>query len=329
MNTFEQEFADYCGVKHGIGVASGTEALHLALVSCGIAQGDEVITVAHTAVATASAVSLTGAKPVLVDIDPEYFTIDPDCVKDAITARTKAIIPVHIYGQPADMDSVRLIAEENGLIVIEDCAQAHGAKYRGRRVGSLGEMGCFSFYPTKNLGAIGDGGMVVTDNSELADKVRLLREYGWKERFISSDQGWNSRLDEMQAGVLRVKLRYLDADNQKRVSLANDYLAGLANLPLGLPRKRDASDHVYHLFVIKTEDRASLQEYLKKEGIGTGIHYPVPIHQQDYFAKLAKYGSLKVTEKLSREIVSLPMYPELSRRESDTVIQTMQDRSHG
>lgn len=329
VELFEEEFADFIGVKHGIGVGSGTEALHMALVACGIGPGDEVITVAHTAVATAAAISLAGATPAFVDIEPENFTIDPNCIQEAITPKTKAIIPVHIYGHPADMDSIMRIAQEKGLNVIEDCAQAHGAKYKGQRVGSIADMGCFSFYPTKNLGAIGDGGMVVTNNSELAEKTRLLREYGWKERFVSSSEGWNSRLDEMHAAILRVKLKHLDEDNQNRVKLAEQYLEDLQDLPLGLPKREDNCTHVYHLFVIKTDNRKALQDYLEEKGISTSIQYPVPIHLQGYYMSLAKNISLRVTEKLAKEILSLPMYPELSLEESKTVINAIKAFYHG
>ena len=328
VELFEKEFADFIGVKYGVGVGSGTEALHLALVACGIGLGDEVITVSHTAVATAAAITLSGATPVFVDIEPHYFTIDPVCIQKAITSKTKAILPVHIYGHPADMDAIMEIAQEFGLKVIEDCAQAHGAKYKGQRVGSLGDIGCFSFYPTKNLGAIGDGGMVVTNFPGLAEKTKLMREYGWKERYISSSEGWNSRLDEMQAAILRVKLKHLDEDNQKRIKLAQQYLHGLEDLPLDLPRKREGCEHVYHLFVIKTNDREALQDFLGENGIGTSIQYPVPIHQQPYYMDSATNRPLPVTEKLAKEILSLPMYPELSLEEIKTVISSIKEFYH-
>lgn len=323
VRSFEEEFARYIGVAHGIGAGSGTEAIHLALKACGVTHGDEVITVSHTAVATVAAIDLAGATPVLVDIDPDFYTIDPEKIESSITSNTKAIIPVHIYGQPADMDPVMEIARKYSLKVIEDCAQAHGAKYKGQCVGSIGDMGCFSFYPTKNLGAIGDGGMVVTNNSNLNEKVRLLREYGWKERYVSSSKGWNSRLDEMQASILRVKLKHLDKSNQKRRNLAGHYLKDLKDLPLELPEERKNCEHVYHLFVVKTNKRDTLQDYLKENGIGTGIHYPVPIHRQPYYKYLLKNRLLKVTEQVSGEILSLPIYPELSLNESKIVINTL------
>lgn len=323
VRSFEEEFAGYIGVAHGIGAGSGTEAIHLALKACGVTHGDEVITVSHTAVATVAAIDLAGATPVLVDIDPDFYTIDPEKIESSITSNTKAIIPVHIYGQPADMDSVMEIAKKYSLKVIEDCAQAHGAKYKDQCVGSIGDMGCFSFYPTKNLGAIGDGGMVVTNNSNLNEKVRLLREYGWKERYVSSRKGWNSRLDEIQASILRVKLKHLDKSNKKRRKLAGQYLKGLKHLPLDLPEERKNCEHVYHLFVVKTNKRDTLQDYLKVNGICTGIHYPVPIHRQPYYKDLLKSRLLKVTEQVAGEILSLPIYPELSLNESKIVINTL------
>lgn len=329
VKSFEQEFSSYIGVSYGIGVGNGTEAIHLALRACGIGEGDEVITVSHTAVATVAAIVMSGAKPVFVDIEPDWFAIDVTQIEDVITSRSKAIIPVHIYGQSVDMESVMAVAQKYQLKVIEDCAQAHGAKYKGHRVGSIGDISCFSFYPTKNLGAIGDGGMVVTNLLDLAEKTRLLREYGWKERFISSSEGWNSRLDEMQAAILRVKLKHLDADNQKRVKLAEQYIDGLAGLILGLPRKRGNSEHVYHLFVIKTNARKALQDYLWGKGISTSVQYPVPIHEQAYYKSLEQNRSLPVTEKLAKEIVSLPMYPELSLEEMRTVINSIKTFYHG
>lgn len=323
VRSFEEEFASYIGVAHGIGVGSGTEAIHLALNACGITRGDEVITVSHTAVATVAAIGLAGATPVLVDIDSDLYTIDPVKIESAITSNTKAIIPVHIYGQAADMDPVMEIAKKYRLKVIEDCAQAHGAKYKGQCVGSIGDMGCFSFYPTKNLGAIGDGGMVVTNNSNLNKKAKLLREYGWKERYVSSSKGWNSRLDEIQASILRVKLKHLDKSNQKRRKVAGQYRKDLKDLPLELPKERRNCKHVYHLFVIKTNKRDTLQDYLKENDISTSIHYPVPIHRQPYYKDSFKSSFLEVTEQIAGEILSLPIYPEISLNEIKMVINTI------
>lgn len=312
VNAFEKEFAGYIGADYGIGVASGTEALHLALVSSGIGYGHEVITVSHTAVATVSAIKLSAAKPVFVDIEPDFFTMDPEKIERAITSKTKAIVPVHLYGQPAQMPAILSIAKKHKLLVIEDCAQSHGAKYDGKRVGSIGHIGCFSFYPTKNLGAVGDAGMIVTNNAKLANKVRLLREYGWKKRYISGVHGWNSRLDEIQAAVLRVKLRYLDNDNLKRRKIATLYDKGLSGLPLVIPKRRSDSEHAFHLYVIRTKKRDRLKKYLEENKIQALIHYPEPVHLQPAYKNLSKVsGELKQTNSVVKEILSLPIYPEL------------------
>lgn len=309
---FEREFAAYIGAGHGIGVGSGTEALHLALTACNVEAGDEVITVSHTAVATASAIEMAGAMPVLVDIDPDTYTIDPLRIERAISSRTKAIIPVHLYGLSADLDAILSIAKRHNLIVLEDCAQAHGAMYRGKRVGSWGDIAAFSFYPTKNLGAIGDGGIVATNDAASAERVRLLREYGWAERYVSTVSGWNSRLDEMQAAILRVKLRHLDADNARRRLLAAIYDEMLPP-PIQKPVVPAHAEHVYHLYVIRHPERDRLAAYLREKDIGTGIHYPVPIHLQPaYRGRLGDAGSLPETERAAKEVLSLPMYPELS-----------------
>jgi dTDP-4-amino-4,6-dideoxygalactose transaminase len=310
---FEAEFASYVGVEFGIGVGSGTEALHVALRACGVGPGDEVITVAHTAVATVAAIEMAGAVPVFVDIEPNYYTLDAHKIEKLIGPKTKAIIPVHIYGHAADMEHVLSIARKHGLKVIEDCAQAHGAMYRGKRVGSLGDAACFSFYPTKNLGALGDGGMVVTNNKKIADEAKLLREYGWAERYVSHISGWNSRLDEIQAAILRVKLRGLDKDNGARVALAKQYHMLLSELEVVLPKECEGCQPVYHLYVVRSPKRDGLQHYLKEKGIGALIHYPVPIHLQPAYAQRVKgVNDLRVTESVAKEILSLPMYPELS-----------------
>ena len=321
VKAFEAEFASYIGVANGIGVGSGTEALHLALVACGIGTGDEVITVSYTAVATVAAIQLVGATPVLVDIEPDYYTLDPKQLKQAITPRTKAIIPVHLYGQPTDLDPILELAGKYGMRVIEDCAQAHGATYKGKRVGSYGDMACFSFYPTKNLGALGDGGMVVTDQLELAQRVRLLREYGWAERYISHIHGWNSRLDELQAAILRVKLRYLDQDNLSRARIAEMYQTGLSGCRLILPSVREETTHVYHLYVVRASRRDELQQHLKDGGVATLIHYPMPVHMQPaYRGHLAGPDNLLQAELAAQEILSFPMYPELEEAEVQKVI---------
>jgi dTDP-4-amino-4,6-dideoxygalactose transaminase len=317
---FESDFASYIGVQHGIGVGSGTEALHIALCACGIGPGDEVITVSHTAVATVAAIELCGAQPVLVDIDSTSLTMDPAKLAAAVTSRTRAIIPVHLYGHAADMEAILAIAREHGLRVIEDCAQSHGALYQGRRVGSFGDLACFSFYPTKNLGAIGDGGMVVTNDDALAAEATLLREYGWAERYISHKKGWNTRLDELQAAVLRVKLPTLDADNAKRRAHAAAYGAGLAASRLLLPVSRTSAYHVYHLYVVRTPRRNELQAFLKERGISTLIHYPVPVHLQPAYRNLPGSACLPETETAAAEVLSLPMYPELAEDELHTIM---------
>lgn len=322
VETFEREFAQYIGVKYAVGVGSGTDALWLSLLSRDIGSGDEVITVSHTAVATVAAIVRACAIPVFVDIEPEFFTIDPEKIEAAVTAKTRAIIPVHLYGQPAAMDSIIAIARKHNLAVVEDCAQAHGATYQNKRVGSLGDLGAFSFYPTKNLGAIGDGGMVVTNDSGLAEKLRLLREYGWKERYVSSSVGWNTRLDELHAATLRVKLKFLEQDNDCRRDLARRYERGLGMLSLGLPKERTGSTHVYHLYVIRVRERARIQSFLEKAGIASGVHYPVPVHEQLAYSMYQR-GPLPRTATAAAEVLSLPMYPELSEHDADAVIVTL------
>jgi dTDP-4-amino-4,6-dideoxygalactose transaminase len=321
VKSFENEFASYLGISHAIGVGSGTEALHIALKSCDIGKGDEVITVSHTAVATVAAIRLSGATPILVDIDPDFYTINPTDIEAAITNRTKAIIPVHLYGQPADMDRIIEIAQKHKLLVIEDCAQAHGALYKGKRVGSIGDIGCFSFYPTKNLGAIGDGGAIVTNNQEFAAKARLLREYGWKERYISHIDGWNSRLDEIQAAILRVKLRHLDEDNEKRITIAKKYNEEFQNLEITIPHVRSGVKHVYHLYVIRSSQRDTLLAFLKKENIGALIHYPFAVHQQPFLD--SSHLNLPQTDRIVKEILSLPMYPELTKDDISNIIKVV------
>jgi dTDP-4-amino-4,6-dideoxygalactose transaminase len=321
---FEREFSDYLGIQHTIGVANGTDALHLALAACDIGPGDEVITVAHTAVATVSAILLAGAKPVFVDIDPVTFTLDPEKLAEVYTLKVKAIIAVHIYGQCVDLDGVMAFAKEKDLVVIEDCAQCHGAFYKGRRAGTWGDISCFSFYPTKNLGALGDGGAVATNSTALYEKISLLRQYGWKERFISLCFGWNSRLDEIQAAILRVKLRNLDEDNRKRQRIAEHYIQALSQTELVLPQTGKDRDHVFHLFVIRAQERALLIEQMDKQGIKCGVHYPMPIHKQPGYAEeFGEKVSLPETERAAKEILSLPMYPQLKHEEVDRVIMAL------
>jgi len=321
---FENEFADYIGVRFGIGVGSGTEALHLALRACGIGAGDQVITVSHTAVAMVAAIELCGAQPVLVDIDPVTYTLDVAQLEAAITPYTKAVIPVHLYGHPANMEAVLAIARRHGLRVVEDCAQSHGATYQGRKTGDWGDLAAFSFYPTKNLGALGDGGMIVTDDRTLAETARLLRQYGWQERYVSAIPGSNSRLDELQAAVLRVKLRYLDEDNGRRIHLAKLYIERLASTNLQLPTATQGAKHVYHQFVVRSARRDALQAHLEAKGIGTLIHYPMPVHLQPaYVGRVICHSSLPASEHAAREVLSLPLYPQLSDEALDRVVEAI------
>lgn len=315
---FEQEFADYLGVSHGVGVGNGTDALEVALRACGVGVGDAVITVSHTVVATVAAIELVGAMPVLVDIDQKTFTLDPNRLEDTISqhqgSRIKAIIPVHLYGHPADMPAIMEIARRHDLYVIEDCAQSHGAAIKGVKTGTWGDLAAFSFYPTKNLGALGDGGAVVTNNAELAQKLRLIREYGWQRRYISEVTGMNTRLDEIQAAVLRVKLQYLDEENTQRRQLGEVYNSCLADTDLILPEVGQDVETVYHQYVVKSDKRDNLRDFLKDNAVGTLIHYPVPVHRQPAYQNRVAIGSggLLETEKTVTEILSLPMHPQMS-----------------
>lgn len=318
---FERMFAEWQGSAYCVGVGNGTDALHLALRAVGVGNGDEVITVAHSATATATAVVMAGAKPVFIDIAPDSMTMSPDALEKAITPQTKAVVPVHLYGHPADMPAIMAIARKYGISVIEDCAQSHGARLNGQRVGTFGDIACFSFYPTKNLGAIGDGGAVTTSRKDLAEKVELLRQYGWAERYVSSVYGVNSRLDPMQAAILSVKLPYLDSDNAKRRNLAHIYNRELEGLGFTLPVAKDGCDHVYHLYVIRHEKKSSLAAFLQSNGVGTAVHYPVPIHKQPYFASGAY--SLPQTEAASESVLSLPMYPELCEQDVALVVESI------
>jgi dTDP-4-amino-4,6-dideoxygalactose transaminase len=311
VKAFEKEFADYIGVKYAIGVGSGTEAIHIALLGLGIGAGDEVITVPNTAVATVAAIELTGARAVLVDVRPDTMLIDVEKLERAITPHTKAIIPVHLFGQSCDLDPILKIAHAHNIFVLEDCAQAHGATYCGKRVGSLGDIAAFSFYPTKNLGAYGDGGAIVTNNPAVAQRIDLLRQYGWRERYTSDIKGMNSRLDELQAAILRVKLRYLDDWNRARRERAALYTELLRTVTP--PREMAYGEAVYHLYVVQSPKRDELVAHLKAHGIGSMIQYPHTIHLQPAYANLGyRAGDLPESERLAREIVSLPLYPELS-----------------
>jgi dTDP-4-amino-4,6-dideoxygalactose transaminase len=309
---FEREFAAYCGVRYAVGVDSGTSALELALRAHGIGPGDEVVTVANTFIATAFAISHCGAVPVLVDADPVTYNVDSSLLDAAVTPQTRAVVPVHLYGQPADMSAVQAIADKHGLIVVEDACQAHGARIKTQRAGSFGSAAAFSFYPAKNLGAHGDGGIVVTDDGVVAERVRLLRNYGEVRKYRSELVGYNRRLDALQAAMLRVKLPRLDGWNEARRAHAARYHELLADLPLTRPTVRDSVEHVWHLYVVRVDDRDALREQLAADGIDTGIHYPVPIHLQPAYRDLGHApGDFPVAEQLAREVLSLPMYPEL------------------
>ncbi|MEH2526369.1 MULTISPECIES: DegT/DnrJ/EryC1/StrS family aminotransferase [unclassified Bradyrhizobium] len=325
---FERAFADFCGVGHAVGVGSGTDALILALKALDVGRGDEVITVSHTAVATVAAVLAVGATPVLVDVDPTFYTLDPSALDAAVSERTKAAIAVHLYGQTADLDAIHLFAKRNRIWVVEDCAQAAGGFYRGRRVGTYGDIGCFSFYPTKNLGGIGDGGMVVAADPAIADRVRQLRQYGWDDRRQTRKPGVNSRLDEIQAAILGVKLPFLDSDNARRRAIAARYGAGLAGLPLTTPAQRPGCEHVYHLYVIACADREALRSSLVKSGIDSSVHYPLPVHRQAGYMEAAVFprDGLPVTERLVDRILTLPLYPEIKDSDVEIIIHAI--RSH-
>ena len=317
---FEEEFAAYCQTAHGIGVNNGTSALHLALLAANIGPGDEVITVPFTFVATVSAIYYTGATPVFVDIDPRTFTMDVGAIEAAITERTKAILPVHLYGQPADMDPILEIARRRGLLVIEDAAQAHGAEYKGRRAGSLGDMGCFSFYPGKNLGAYGEGGMVVTDNADYTRTIRMLRDWGAEKKYQHVLKGYNYRMEGIQGAVLRVKLRHLETWTEARRAAAVRYDSLLAGSGVPTPEAMTYARHVYHVYAIRSSHRQQWQEALHAQGIQTGIHYPIPIHLLPAFADLGyKAGQFPHSEQAANEVLSLPMFAELTAQQCDVV----------
>lgn len=326
VREFETAFASYCGCEHCVGVASGTDALTLALKACGIGPGDEVITVANTFVATVLAISFAGAKPVLVDAEPRRLTMDIERVRAAVTGKTKAVIPVHLFGQPVDMDPLLALAGERNLQIIEDACQAHGARYKGKRVGGFGHAACFSFYPGKNLGAYGDGGAVTTDDRELAEKLRMLRNYGSPKKYHHSFLGFNSRLDSMQAAILNVKLPFLDAWNSQRREAAHRYRTLLENFDVVLPAEDESCEDVYHLFVVRSERRDALLNHLERNGIGAGVHYPVPIHLLDAYRDLGlPAGTFPVTEKSARTMISLPLYPELTETHQKYIARTIGD----
>lgn len=324
VEAFENEFAAYHGVKYAVGVANGTDAIELALRAADIGPGDEVITVAHTAVATVCAIEHTGATPVMVDIDLETYTMSPETAGAAITARTKALIPVHLYGHPADMTALGSLAKRHNLLLIEDCAQAHGARWKGQLVGTLGKMGTFSFYPTKNLGACGDGGAIITSDAHLAERLRRLRNYGQTSRYHHAERGINSRLDELQAAILRVKLKHLDDHNDMRRRIAENYGRCLDGVTI--PIAHEDAFHVYHLYVIRYQLRDALMKALAERGVGTLVHYPIPVHLQEAYVDLGyKPESLPHTEQAAREVLSLPMYVGLTERDVETVAQAVRE----
>jgi dTDP-4-amino-4,6-dideoxygalactose transaminase len=325
VNAFEEEFAAYCEAKYCVGVGNGLEALHLTLRALEIGEGDEVIVPSNTYIATWLAVSYAGAEPVPVEPDEKTYNIDASRIEEAITSRTKAIMPVHLYGQPADMNAISEVAEHYGLQVIEDAAQAHGARYRGKRVGSLGHVAGFSFYPGKNLGALGDAGAVTTNNSDLADRIRALRNYGSKVKYFHPVKGFNSRLDEMQAALLRVKLARVDEWNKRRRKIANEYLQQLEGVPdLVLPTVRNDAEPVWHLFVVRHPKRNRLQEYLRTNGVGTIIHYPVSPHLQEAYSELQlAEGAFPIAEIMAKEVLSLPIGPHMEPEDAEYVISQL------
>ena len=326
VGLFEKEFAEYCGVKYGIGANSGTDALFLACLASGIGKGDEVITPAYTYIATSLGISMAGAKPVFVDTEEKTYCIDVTKIEKAITKKTRAILLVHLYGHPADIGPIIEVAKKHKLKVIEDCAQAHGALYKNKKVGSFGDAACFSFYPTKNLGAYGDGGMVVTNSEEVKDKMLLLRDYGRKGRYEHVIKGYNSRLDTLQAAILRVKLKHLDEWNEKRRKNAALYtkLFKEAKLDIVLPYEAEYAKHVYHQYTVRVKNRKNVMEKLANEGVRTLIHYPIPVHLQECYKELGyKRGTFPVAEKCCESIMSLPIYPELTEEEIRHVVNTL------
>lgn len=323
--SFETEAAAYLGVKHAIGVASGTDALHLALRAAGLGPGDEVITSPFTFIATAEAVAYVGATPVFVDIDPRTFNIDPELARKAITAKTRAILPVHLFGQPADLAPLQQLCDEHGLLLIEDCAQSFGAGYDGRQTGSIGALGCFSFFPSKNLGCYGDGGMVVTSDDRLAEQLRMLRNHGSKVRYHHDIIGYNSRLDELQAAILNVKLRHIDRFNRLRRQNAHYYSVRLQDAGVVPPFEDGKGVHVYHQYTLLTDRREAVQQALTQAGCASAIYYPIPLHRQNVFAADFSGVSLPVSESVAARCLSLPIYPELSENQMDRVIGAIRE----
>jgi dTDP-4-amino-4,6-dideoxygalactose transaminase len=321
VEKFEEDFASYCGCQHAIGVGSGTEALWLSLLACGVGPGDEVITVPNTFMATAEAITYCGARPVFVDVDDRTYTMDPAGLEEAVGSRTKAIIPVHLFGQPADMDPILEFAREHDLLVIEDAAQAHGAKYKGRKVGTLGHAGCFSFYPGKNLGAFGEAGAVVTDNLELQEKIRILRDHGQVRKYRHTMIGWNCRMDGIQAAILSVKLRHLESGNSLRRAHSLQYDEAFDGVDdIITPLEAPYAQHVYHIYAIRVQERDEVMWFLQEKGIQCGVHYPIPVHLQKAYRSLGyTAGALPTSERTALEFISLPMFPELTEAQVQTV----------
>ena len=324
VRAFEEEAAAYLGAKHAVGVASGTDALHLALVAAGIKPGDEVITTPFTFIATAEAIRYVGATPVFVDVDPKTFNIDVGQVEDAITPATRAILPVHLFGQPADMSALQTIADRHNLILVEDCAQSFGAGIDGRMTGTIGAAGCFSFFPSKNLGCFGDGGLITTDSDAMAEHLRVLRNHGSWKRYHHSELGFNSRLDELQSVILRIKLKHIDRYNEERRRVAHRYSQQLAELPDIVPPFEDGKGrHVYHQYTVLTPKRQAIMEALQEKGIASAIYYPIPLHKQEVFASEWKGPALPVSDQVAAQCMSLPVFPELSDNQVDTIVEAI------
>lgn len=323
VQALEKEVADYCGVKHAIGVASGTDALHLALLAAGVGSGDEVITTPFTFIATAEAIAYVGAKPVFVDIHPDTFNIDVSLIEAAITDKTKAVLPVHMFGQSADMDSIAEICKKHKLKIIEDCAQSFGAEYGDKKSGAYGDLGCFSFFPSKNLGCYGDGGMVITNDDTMAENVRMYRNHGSKVRYYHSCIGFNSRLDEMQAVILRVKLKRIDEYNTNRYNNAQAYTSALKGSGITAPFEDGKGSHVYHQYTVMSDKRDAIHQALTDRGIASAIYYPVPLHRQEVFADDYKDVNLPHAEAVSEKVVSLPMFPEMTQEQIEQIMKTV------
>ncbi|MDO8885567.1 DegT/DnrJ/EryC1/StrS family aminotransferase [Candidatus Oleimmundimicrobium sp.] len=324
VQELEEKVAVFCGAKYGVGVANGTDALILSLEAMGIGPGDEVITTPFTFFATAECISRVGAKPVFVDIEPNTFNLNIELIEEKINENTKAIIPVHIFGQPVDMDAIMTLAKKHNLKVVEDACQAIGAEFKGKRIGGLGDTGCFSFFPSKNLGCAGDGGMVVTNDKDLAERIRLLRQHGSPKKYHHTILGHNSRLDALQAAILLVKLKYLDSWNDKRGENAYIYNELLKDIDVVTPFEADNVKHIYHLYIIRTKKRDELEKALKEAGIGTGVYYPVPLHLQEVYADLGyKWGDLPESDKASKETIAIPLYAELKKEQIESVVKVI------